>query len=138
MTQEKGGAMAFYTWKDSFNIGIEEIDKQHRSFLDCLNDCHVQVSGGKGAEIDSDLFDRLRDYAAKHFRFEEGLMQSNGYPEIDQQKKQHEYFESQLAELGAIQHGESGRTAESVLAFVRDWFLKHILDQDRKFVPYVK
>jgi hemerythrin len=138
MTQEKGGAMAFYTWKDSFNIGIEEIDKQHRSFLDCLNDCHVQVSGGKGAEIDSDLFDRLRDYAAKHFRFEEGLMQSNGYPEIDQQKKQHEYFESQLAELVAIQHGESGRTAESVLAFVRDWFLKHILDQDRKFVPYVK
>jgi hemerythrin len=138
MMQEKGGAMAFYTWKDSFNIGIEEIDKQHRSFLDCLNDCHVQVSGGKGAGMDSDLFDRLRDYAAKHFRFEESLMQSNGYPEIDQQKKQHEYFESQLAELETIQHGESGRTAESVLAFVRDWFLKHILEQDRKFVPYVK
>lgn len=130
--------MAFFKWKDSFSIGIDEIDQQHRLLLEYLNDCHQQVSVGKRSEIDPSLIDGLKAYAATHFQFEESLMRSIGYPKLGHQEQQHKYFESQIAEFENAVTGGAGGTAESVLAFLRDWFLKHILEQDKGFISYVK
>jgi len=44
--------MAFFIWKDSFNIGIEEIDQQHREFMELLNECYEVVSLSKKATLD--------------------------------------------------------------------------------------
>ena len=128
--------MSFYTWKDSFNIGIEEIDRQHRTFLEHLNECHQHVSGAKGTCIDTEMLNRLKTYAATHFRFEEEMMQSLGYPETEHNEQQHKYFEAKIEELmtGITEGGKSHY--ESVLAFMRDWFLRHILEEDKKYVPY--
>jgi len=130
--------MNLFKWKNGFDIGIAEIDEQHRSFLDCLNDCSAQIVSEKKASIDQGLIDRLRAYAAMHFRFEENLMVAKGYPEIEQHRKMHEYFESQVAELEASITNQRGRSIESVLSFLRDWFLNHIIEQDKKYAPYVK
>jgi len=130
--------MDFFKWKNSFSIGIKEIDQQHMSFLEYLNECHLEVSGGKRSEIGQSLIDNLKAYATTHFRFEEALMQAKGYPKLKHQERQHKYFESQVAELETANAGRSERTAESLLAFLRDWFLKHILEEDKDFVPYVK
>ena len=54
--------MDSFKWKDGFNIGITEIDEQHRSFLDCLNDCYSQISSEKRTSIDQSLIDRLSAY----------------------------------------------------------------------------
>ncbi|MBI5591962.1 MAG: hemerythrin family protein [Deltaproteobacteria bacterium] len=131
--------MDSFKWKDGFNIGIAEIDEQHRSFLDCLNDCNALISiSGKNASIDQSLIDRLRAYATMHFRFEEGLMEAKGYPEIAQQRKMHKYFESQVDELEASLSKQGNRSLESVLSFLRDWFLNHVIEQDKRFASYVK
>ena len=130
--------MAFFKWKDSFSIGIDEIDQQHRLLLEYLNDCHLQVFTGKRSEIDPGLIDGLKAYAAKHFQFEESLMLAMDYPKLGFQERQHKYFESQIAEFETAYAGGTERIAESVLAFLRDWFLKHILEVDKEFVSYVK
>jgi len=130
--------MDSFKWKDGFNIGIAEIDEQHRSFLECLNDCNAQISSGKRGSIDRSLIDRLSAYAAMHFRFEESLMEAEGYPEIAQQRTMHKYFEAQVAELEASLSKQGGRSLESVLAFLRDWFLNHVIEQDKKFASYVR
>lgn len=31
--------MEFFQCKDSYNIGLEELDRQHRSFLQMVNTC---------------------------------------------------------------------------------------------------
>ena len=129
--------MAFFKWKDSFSIGVDEIDQQHRLLLKYLNDCHIHVSAGKRSKIDPGLIDGLKAYAVTHFRFEESLMRTKGYPKLGQQEQQHKYFESQIVEFETAYAGGTERTAESVLAFLIDWFLKHILEQDKEFVAYV-
>ena len=138
LSDDRGGTMDFFKWKDSFSIGIEEIDQQHMSFLEYLNECHLKVSGTKGAEIGQSLIDALKVYAAEHFRFEEALMQAKGYPKLETQERQHKYFESQIAELETAKDEGSERTVESLLAFLRDWFLNHILEEDKDFASYVK
>ena len=129
--------MNFFTWKESFAIGIEKIDQQHKAFLEYLNECYQQASRNSSAGIDPHLHEKLNDYATTHFRFEESLLQARGYPDLESHMKQHKYFESQIAELDARQPGARARTTESLFVFLRDWFLGHILEDDKKFVPFI-
>ena len=129
--------MNFFTWKDSFAIGIEKIDSQHKVFLEYLNECYQQTSRNSSAGIDPHLHEKLKEYAATHFRFEESLLQARGYPDLESHIKQHMYFESQVEELDAKQPGGRTRTTESLFVFLRDWFLCHILEDDKKFVPFI-
>ncbi len=130
--------MDFFIWKENFNIGIEEIDQQHRSFLNILNDCYLKLSDNKKSVINRELIDKLKSYAAMHFRYEEQMMELCQYPEIEQQIKQHKYFVSQIAELESSGTEQSERSLDSILVFLRDWFLKHILEYDTKFVFFAK
>jgi hemerythrin len=127
----------FFKWKDSFCVGIEELDQQHRSFLECLNECHAQVSTGKRAGIDADLLKRLKTYAAEHFVVEEEMMRLFGYTGIGVQGQQHLYFTAQIAELETALARGSEPSARSVLTFLRDWFLEHVLSEDKKFAALV-
>jgi hemerythrin-like metal-binding protein len=133
----KGETMKFFTWKDSFAIGIEKIDQQHKVFLEYLNECYQQASRDSSAGIDHQLHEKLREYASTHFRFEESLLQARGYPNLEFHIKQHKYFESQIEELDAKKAGGRARTTESLFVFLRDWFLCHILEDDKKFVPFI-
>ena len=130
--------MAFFEWKDKFNVGIDDIDSQHRTFVRYLNDCYHQVSVEKKTEIAPELIERLKAYAAKHFRFEEEMMRSRKYPDLATHKEQHRYFEERVLELETTRSADSGSTSKNALSFLRDWLLEHILDQDRKYVPYIK
>ena len=130
--------MEFFQWKDSFNIGNVELDQQHRSFLELLNEYYDSTSGSTKDIIGDELIVRLKEYAAMHFRFEEGLMQSAGYKDIEQQRKQHRYFESLVSDLESAHARGRDETLKSALSFLKDWFLSHILEEDRKFVHHLK
>jgi hemerythrin-like metal-binding protein len=130
--------MAFFTWKDSFDIGNTEIDRQHRSFLELLNEYHDSASGSTRDDAGQELIDRLKAYAAAHFRFEESLMQSAGYKEIDQQLRQHRHFESLVADLESSPLRGRPDKLKSALSVLRDWFLHHILEEDRKFIDCLR
>jgi hemerythrin len=131
-------AMSFFLWKDSFNIGNAEIDRQHRSFLEMLNEYYDSGSGSTKDHISNQLIVRIKEYAAMHFHFEEQLMRESGYKGIELQLKQHSYFESLVADLEA-NHRE-GRTDDlkRVLSLLKDWFLRHILEEDKKYVSHLK
>lgn len=130
--------MAFFQWKDSFNIGNDEIDRQHRAFLEMLNEYYDSGSGGTKDNIDDRLIVRIREYSAMHFRFEEQLMREAGYPETEHQLKQHRYFESLVSDLESNHREGKTYDLKRVLSLLKDWFLHHILEEDKKFVPHIK
>ena len=129
--------MALFTWKDSFCIGIGKLDEQHRSLLECLNDCHTLVSNDRRAGIDADLIARLKTYGAEHFCLEEEMMRLFGYAGMEAQQKQHRYFMSQVAELETALAQGNEVSAQSVLTFLKDWLLEHVLSEDKPFAARV-
>ncbi len=129
--------MAFFTWKNSFCIGIKELDEQHRSLLECLNDCHTQVSKDKGARLDPELLARLKGFAATHFPAEQEMMRLFGYEGLGAQEQHHRYFTSQVEELETALAQGNETSAQSVLTFLRDWILEHVLSEDKKFAACV-
>ena len=129
--------MGFFQWKDSFNIGNAEIDRQHRAFLEMLNEYYDSGSGSTKDGTDDQLVKRIAEYAANHFRFEEQIMREAGYAESERQQKQHRYFESLVSELASNRREGRSDDLKRILSLLKDWFLRHILEEDRKFIPYL-
>ena len=127
--------MAFFVWKSGFCTGIEAVDVQHRAFLECLTTCQQSLATAGRTRVDETLTSRLLAYAETQFQLEETLMRSMNYTDLDSHATQHRFFERRVAELRP-KNGEA--TTEDTLIFLRDWFLLHILEEDRCFVPYVK
>lgn len=130
--------MDHFVWKDSFNIGVKEIDAQHRLFLDYVNECYNAVCSNKQTKVtDATIYD-LKVYAATHFRSEEKLMLDNKYPGLWKHAEQHAYFESQVAELEKMRKEGNTSAASGLLEFMREWFLDHILVHDKKLASFLK
>lgn len=130
--------MVFFKWKDHFNIGIDELDRQHRTFLELLNEYSKSVSCGERHCIDTAMIEKLRHYASTHFHREEEMLRFASYPDMEHQEEEHKYFESKIMELEAEHKAGKQRSAQVVFEFIRDWFLNHILQEDKKFVNLIK
>jgi hemerythrin-like metal-binding protein len=132
-----GELMGMYVWKDSFNTGIEDIDQQHRMFLDLLNECSEYAYSSNSAGIVPGFVARLKAYSVMHFVFEEKLIRASGYTGLESHEAQHVYFMNQIAELEeAIRRGVTEKAA-NLAGFMRDWLINHILEEDKKYLPYL-
>ena len=130
--------MSFFKWKDSFCIGVEEIDRQHRTFSEYLNACYQSLNAERKSEKLPVLITKLNDYALNHFSFEEDLMKAYGYPQLDHHAAQHAFFVSQLSKLQDAKSGNADKALDEIFAFMRDWFLNHILEEDKKLAAHMK
>lgn len=130
----------FFQWKESFSVGIDEIDDQHRFFLELLNNCYAKVAENSEKVVDRALVQELKEYVEVHFAYEEKVLQYVGYEKLEQHRVQHDYFRSLVAELDATcQEGNlSGVKLTSTLSILRDWFLHHVLEEDMRYVRYLK
>lgn len=124
--------MSQLIWKPQFEIGIEQIDRQHKLLLQHLNNCLSSV-----ADIE-DLFFDLKKYYQTHFQDEEVLMLKLGYPALARHKVEHEIFEARVQQLEtSVLQKESSSISLSV-DFLRNWFLDHILIADMEFANYLR
>ena len=130
--------MAFFEWKESFNLGVAEIDRQHRDFLEYLNQLYDLSPEEKKAPVTKEVIERLRRHAETHFEFEAKLFEVIGFTEKQFQDEQHDYFMLRVNELSRHQRAGNVESLNSVLSFLRDWFLNHILEADRKYIPFME
>jgi len=128
--------MALFIWKENFSVHIEEIDEQHKKFFDYVNGLHDAIQTGEGAKVLNGLLMDLFDYVRFHFRAEEEMLRILCYPGLKDQQKQHAYFESEINAMQAKYMNQS-LVAASMLELLRDWFINHILDEDKKFGLYL-
>ena len=119
-------------WKSSFAIGIEGIDRQHELLLTYLNECLEHSTDIAG------VFDRLNTYAWEHFAGEERLMSSINYPTLKGHQQQHRLFEEQLEQLRETIKNNERQAISSLVSFMRDWFLDHILVADASYARYMR
>lgn len=123
-------------WNDSLNIGIEEIDCQHRRLIEIRNRLAVHCADGdEGQEHYHQVLSELFEYTRAHFQAEEDFMRSINYPELDVQQAEHNKFVETLLDFSAAaMRGEDGRI--SCLDFLTRWLLGHIAGSDMKIGIY--
>lgn len=123
----------FFEWSDSFNTGIQEVDEQHRTLVELLNQLHSAIRERKGSQACREILDRLAEYTRTHFLLEESLMRLSHYPGFEIHKQQHEDLISQVKALQDKLDQGQGAISFELLHFLQVWLTKHIRESDQRF-----
>jgi hemerythrin len=127
-------------WRDSYNIGVDLVDKQHKELFSAVNKLLDSCAHGKGSEEVINVVDFLADYVINHFSAEENLQKRYGYPEFAEHKKMHENFIKDVENIKKEieMHGVSPKTVITVNRKIVDWLTGHITSVDKKVGAYLK
>ncbi len=126
-------------WRSAWEIGVEEIDAQHRELFHRIGSLLDAVSKGDGREVASTLA-FLRTYVVEHFTAEQRMMARAGYPDADAHAVDHARFVSELRALEA-QHAHDPSSpwpGTKLCVGLASWLRDHILSRDREFGDFLQ
>jgi hemerythrin len=127
------GFRVLVQWEKRLEIGVPEIDAQHRELFARVQGFDVALAKGDHVQI-ARTFAFLREYALVHFAAEEKLMRESSYSRLDVQREQHAKFTERLAELSR-EHEKNGasflfrKRAENWILL---WLVEHVGTEDAR------
>jgi hemerythrin-like metal-binding protein len=129
--------MSRFVWKDEYSVENSAVDGDHQTFFALaaeLTDVNMTPP-----QID-DVLARLEQYAAGHFAREEALMAAIRYPGLERHVEAHRHFVAWLAsETERYRNAAEsrGKIGEEICAFVDNWLVQHILEEDMRYRDYI-
>ncbi len=124
-------------WSDQLSVGIREIDRQHMRLVDMVNGLYRSVHEGRVGEAVGTLLPELVNYTVEHFAYEEKLFEEHGYPETEAHIREHKKLTSQVQNFVKKIEGGNTAVATSLLGFLKDWLVNHIMKTDMAYGPYL-
>lgn len=126
------------TWEEAtMGTGMPEIDAQHRDLIRHINEFIEAMKAGRSQHELQELIRYLRQYAAAHFRHEEGCMRRLQCPAAEANAAAHRRFETVFEEI-AREAETFGPKTTLVLRAQRelaDWIRHHIIACDTRLRP---
>jgi hemerythrin len=125
-------------WKDDYKIGISVIDAQHKHLFIATNELSEAVSKGLTPAIIDNLLTQLGLYAVRHFQMEEHYMTESSYPDLPEQRQEHQYFTQRFTEITEDfkQNGLSPSIVHAIQNELGLWLKDHVLGLDQAFGAY--
>ena len=121
-------------WSDSYLVGIEELDIEHKELINRLNQLHKKFyrRHSDRSSFESYLKD-IQDRIHTHFIMEEAMMRDSAYPDFVQHKKEHDAFLQVIDNLVRKYRTNPGYSFENVVEdILRQWIGNHIAASDHK------
>lgn len=124
---------ALFQWSDSYKVGIQEVDEQHKELVNMLNALHNAIVNHRAKESARRILDQLAEYTRTHFLLEESLMRVTHYGGFELHKKQHEELIQQVQDLQAKLDSGTATITFELLHFLKGWLTHHINESDKRF-----
>jgi hemerythrin len=125
-------------WKKSFQVGVPQIDEQHKTLFKYISQVYTPLQGGNAGSDFEERLGTLISFAREHFAYEEELMETYEYPQLARQKEEHERILSQLN----LYYNRlcTGRDEAEVdfLEYLKGWIVTHTLTEDRKYAQALR
>ena len=129
--------MGAFQWKDSFSVGVEAMDREHKQLVKLVDELDDAMREGKGREIMKKTFDGLVTYAATHFKSEENLMREHGFPGLEQHAEKHDAMTQQVLKLQREVRENRATITVKTMGFLTDWLTMHIQGTDKKYGEFL-
>ena len=131
-------------WTEQFETGSYNLDFQHQTLIDNLNDLEkllaITSPTGEDCKFMLQAVDFLERYADMHFKCEEQCMEFFRCPTHAQNKQAHVDFMGFFQQLKQHEHGR-GFPREIVVTLhetIHQWIMDHILHIDTQLRPFIK
>jgi hemerythrin len=123
--------MAF-AWTRELELGIEEIDEQHRELFRRAERLYHAMCQGQPPAAEA-MLASFRDFVLSHFEFEERWMSRADFPDLKGHREAHREFADRLhAVTGEYRrNGPSPAVAETLREWSEAWLQEHIGGPDR-------
>ncbi len=122
--------MAFLSWRSDYEIGVKQVDAEHRKLFDLVNEYHDKhLHGANRKEIER-ILNSLVAYAEEHFQSEEAIMEQYGYPRLEDHRKQHADLFISIFDITQKLLDEPAKADRETLSFLRKWLRDHIVQDD--------
>jgi putative two-component system hydrogenase maturation factor HypX/HoxX len=132
LTVAMPGSMIHFVWQDSYAMGDEKVDNQHKDFFVIAEKLISTHNKDERQEIMFNLYQHVKD----HFDEEEALMKKSGFHLFEHHAKEHNLMLEKLLEMDKnIQNDQLGH--EDIQKFIDKW-TKHIVYSDMAFNQFWK
>jgi hemerythrin-like metal-binding protein len=128
----------FVTWKDSYSVGIEAIDQDHKKLLGMINALQTAAHYHTDDDLIEKTLNELVDYTRYHFSREEELMQANAYPDFEAHRQQHRVMVEQVSKFIDEYRVDKTRTIDNVTLYLKTWLINHINGSDQQYAPFLR
>lgn len=138
----KNKVIQMIEWKDSYRLGIDIIDEQHKKLFDIAEDAEtIMVMPEHVDRFDEiiTILNELRDYVKYHFEQEEKLLLEIQYNKFFDHKVAHNDFIEHINAFNIDEIDE--HQTEKCLELVRiliDWLIEHVLEKDKQWAKVYK
>jgi len=129
----------FIEWKKDLEIGVEEIDVEHRTIIETFQKLYEKMRIGEGHELYDEIISFLDGYVDNHLVNEENYQEKIGYDDRASHKAKHDEFRHILKELKEDKlESVSNQELIKINQVMKDWLLHHILEVDMKIGEFVR
>ncbi len=130
--------MAKIKWKDDFSIGNQDLDQQHKKWIEIFNKANDQMLGNLPVDsihdVGKDAVKEMIKYTKYHFAYEEKYMKEIEFPGRKKHKQIHDAFVKKIDDLvHQMRRGKYVLNSE-IIKVVENWLVTHILNEDQKII----
>ena len=130
----------YYSWDDSYLIGVPHIDEQHKQLFNTVNSLISAIEKNAGTEELKNTLDFLIQYTVTHFKDEEEVQRNFGYPNYEKHRAIHEKFKQSAVELAAealkIENPET--LVKELKRKIGDWLVTHVTSEDARIGKFLR
>jgi len=130
--------MPLFLWKKSYEIGLTEIDTQHRNLVGIINELSDAMMNQKGYTVVPHILEKLVDYIQFHFTTEEEIMRDTKYPALDEHCHEHLAMTTKVIGFKRACAKNHEINIVEVLNFLCDWLKEHIAVSDKKLKAHIQ
>jgi len=130
--------MALMEWKDSYSVGVKQLDNDHKKLIALLNQLYDGIHAGQTKEIIGPVLDQLVRYTKTHFTREEELFARTGYPATEAHIREHHGLLTRAAEFQKrYEEGQISMLSLETMSFLKNWLNHHISESDRSYKAHM-
>ena len=133
--------MSTFKWDDNFMTGISEVDSQHRTLVDIVNNISDYAINNKKETLDiNQLLEQLKNYTMYHFKEEEELARKANVDSRHNEKhiKEHMAFVDKVVFLSKNINNKKIDELNFLLDFLINWLAYHILVTDKNLAKQIE
>lgn len=130
--------MSKLAWSDEMSVGVRELDDEHKTIVDLLNQLHDGILAGNESKALVGIFTTLILETKKHLAHEERLLAQTNFPNIQEHHKAHDAVLCKGLILQArFMSGSTEPFTMEAFHQARSWLETHILDLDKEYEEHL-
>ena len=130
--------MGTVEWHDGLNLGIREIDDQHKELIAIINQVLKAFKDGENEKSIDLLLKQLREYTIYHFSSEEKYMEEIDFPDFNGHRQLHLRLKERVKTLQSARFHKEDIGIDEIKSLLSKWLIHHILHEDYKIVQHAK